>query len=93
MDILLNVFKYLLQVLTERDAEIEALKKDIPAPASDKILDEIRALCCQNLKYRVCAGGYNPTASTRVFEKIINIIDTDRMNRKRGENGIYNNES
>ena len=27
MDILLNVFKYLLQVLVERDAEIEALKK------------------------------------------------------------------
>ena len=85
MEILLNVFKYLLQVLVERDEEIEALKKDIPAPASDKILDEIRALCCKNLKYRISAGGYNPTASTRVFEKIINIIDTDRMKRKRKE--------
>lgn len=87
MEILLNVFKYLLQVLVERDAEIEALKKGIPAPASDKILDEIRALCCQNLKYRAFAGGYNPTPSTRVFEKIINIIDTDRMKRKEVEHG------
>lgn len=82
MDILLNVFKYLLQILTERDAEIEALKKDIPAPASDKILDDIRALCCQNLKYRASAGGFNPTASTRVFEKIIYMIDDERNQQK-----------
>lgn len=82
MDILLNVFKYLLQILTERDAEIEALKKDIPAPASDKILDDIRALCCQNLKYRASAGGFNPTASTRVFEKIIYMIDDERRQQK-----------
>jgi len=82
MDILLNVFKYLLQVLVERDAEIEALKKEIPAPASDKILDDIRALCCQNLKYRASAGGFNPTASTRVFEKIICMIDDERKQQK-----------
>lgn len=82
MDILLNVFKYLLKILTERDAEIEALKKDIPAPASDKILDDIRALCCQNLKYRASAGGFNPTASTRVFEKIIYMIDDERRQQK-----------
>ena len=82
MDILLNVFKYLLQVLTERDAEIEALKKEIPVPASDKILDDIRALCCQNLKYRASAGGFNPTASTRVFEKIICMIDDERRQQK-----------
>lgn len=82
MDILLNVFKYLLQVLGERDAEIEALKKEIPVPASDKILDDIRALCCQNLKYRASAGGFNPTASTRVFEKIICMIDDERRQQK-----------
>ena len=82
MDILLNVFKYLLQVLSERDAEIEALKKEIPVPASDKILDDIRALCCQNLKYRASAGGFNPTASTRVFEKIICMIDDERRQQK-----------
>lgn len=82
MDILLNVFKYLLQVLVERDAEIEALKKEIPVPASDKILDDIRALCCQNLKYRASAGGFNPTASTRVFEKIICMIDDERKQQK-----------
>lgn len=82
MDILLNVFKYLLQVLGERDAEIEALKKEIPVPASDKILDDIRALCCQNLKYRASAGGFNPTTSTRVFEKIICMIDDERRQQK-----------
>ena len=82
MDILLNVFKYLLQVLGERDVEIEALKKEIPVPASDKILDDIRALCCQNLKYRASAGGFNPTASTRVFEKIICMIDDERRQQK-----------
>lgn len=82
MDILLNVFKYLLQVLVERDAEIESLKKGIPVPASDKILDEIRALCCKNLKYRISAGGYNPTASTRVLEKIICMIDDERRQQK-----------
>lgn len=82
MDILLNVFKYLLQVLTERDAEIESLKKEIPAPVSDEIIDKIRALCCQNLKYRASAGGFNPTASTRVFEKIICMIDDERKRQK-----------
>lgn len=87
MEILLNVFKYLLQVLVERDAQIEALKKNIPASVSDKILDDIRQLCCQNLKYgRMSAGGYEyrPTRTTAILEKIINIIDTERQKQKRG---------
>lgn len=44
---------------------------------SSNKLKEIRKLCSENLKYRCIASGYEPTKTTKILNKIIEIIDKE----------------
>lgn len=40
-------------------------------------IENIRKLCSENLKYRCIASGYEPTKTTKILNKIIEIIDKE----------------